>query len=278
MEIVKPSLEYWKQEDITEHISKCAAICYRTLKFNSARMVFHLAKNGHTSMFRHGTRYFIVLGNTSAYDKLCEFNEVNILFGDNPYIHYHKTKSAFFISVNENYILDNPQFYDVFMEYEVTPDDFEKLCPNKNIIRFTFVITTSIKVSREFNRVSPNNIAEQSTRYVNFLSKCGDVAICESVDYHLQEGDREIIKDYLEEATSNYKTLINAGILPEDARRVLPLDTATRCAYTYTLGEWKHILNLRYHEKTGKAAPDAKVIGNLIYNKLVELGYGPELN
>lgn len=33
-------------------------------------------------------------------------------------------------------------------------------------MRYTFRVTTQISTSRELNRVSPNNIAEQSTRYV----------------------------------------------------------------------------------------------------------------
>lgn len=277
MEIVKPSLEYWKQENISEHIAKCAAICYRTKKFNTFGMLKHLEEHGHNSMFRHGTRYFIVKKGVLAYAKLIQLDEVNKIFGKNPYIHYHKEEGVFFVSVNENYIMDNPQFYCILMEYEVSQDYFEQLCPNKDIIRFTFVIVTSIKVSRELNRVSPNNIAEQSTRYVNFLSKCDDVAICKSVDEHLDRQIKEEIRDYLDDATFNYIELISHGVAPEDARRVLPLDTATRCAYTYTLGEWKHILDLRYYEKTGKAAPDAKVIGTLIHDKLVELGYESEL-
>lgn len=34
------------------------------------------------------------------------------------------------------------------------------------MMRYTFCIVTQISTSRELNRVSPNNIAEQSTRYV----------------------------------------------------------------------------------------------------------------
>lgn len=34
------------------------------------------------------------------------------------------------------------------------------------MLRYTFKVVTQISTSRELNRVSPNNIAEQSTRYV----------------------------------------------------------------------------------------------------------------
>ena len=67
--------------------------------------------------------------------------------------------------------------------------------------------------------------------------------------------------------------LISSGVKPEDARRVLPLDTATICAYTYSIKEWKRIIDLRYFGTTGKPAPDAKVIGEMLYNSIKEMGY-----
>lgn len=33
----------------------------------------------------------------------------------------------------------------------------------------------------------------------------------------------------------------------QDARGKLPLDTATRCIYTYSVREWRHIIDLRYY-------------------------------
>lgn len=46
----------------------------------------------------------------------------------------------------------------------------------------------------------------------------------------------------------------------------MPLDTYTIVAYTYTLAEWSHILDLRYHGKTGTPHPNAKIIGDKIRN------------
>ena len=42
-------------------------------------------------------------------------------------------------------------------------------------MRYTFKVITQISTSRELNRVSPNNIAEQSTRYVNLSKKNGSI-------------------------------------------------------------------------------------------------------
>lgn len=59
----------------------------------------------------------------------------------------------------------------------------------------------------------------------------------------------------------------------QDARGVLPLDTSTRCIYTYSVREWRHIIDLRYYGTTGKPHPNAKIIADMIRNNLMELGY-----
>lgn len=273
MKVLNPNLEYWKQTDISgnDHVARCAAVCYKTEKFNTNKMIEQLVRNGHISMFRHASHYYCIPKLSEIGIRLGRYFDDCKLFGDNPFIPHVQGPEHYFISINGQYIIEHPKFESDIREYEITEDEFSKYAPN--LVRFTFVITTSIKVSRELNRVSPNNIAEQSTRYVNFLSKCGDVAICKSIDDHLNNATKLNIINILNKETDEYKHLIELGCKPEDARRVLPLDTATRCVYTYTFDEWKHILDLRYYQKTGKAAPDAIVIGKLIHDKLFELGY-----
>ena len=67
--------------------------------------------------------------------------------------------------------------------------------------------------------------------------------------------------------------LLKLDFKPQDAREVLPLDTATKVVYTYTVDEWNHILDLRYREVTGKAHPNAKIIASYIAEDLDRLGY-----
>lgn len=57
------------------------------------------------------------------------------------------------------------------------------------MMRYTFCVDTQISTSRELNRVSPNSIAEMSTRYVY-----KDGSICRP--YWL---NKELIKQYEEE-------------------------------------------------------------------------------
>ena len=130
-------------------------------------------------------------------------------------------------------------------------------------MRYTFCVDTQISTSRELNRVSPNSIAEMSTRYVY-----KDGSICRP--YWL---NKELIKQYEEEpivdmvstvyldscndSFKRYKFLVENGVHRQDARGVLPLDTATRCIYTYSIREWRHIIDLRYYGTTGTPHPNA---------------------
>ena len=61
-----------------------------------------------------------------------------------------------------------------------------------------------------------------------------------------------------------YKFLIFTGLKPEDARGNLTFNTYTICGYTYTLSEWKHILDMRLRNKTGIAHPDASIVAKQI--------------
>lgn len=153
------------------------------------------------------------------------------------------------------------------------------------MMRYTFCVDTQISTSRELNRVSPNNIAEKSTRYVY-----EDGNICrphwmtdEEVDYLNNEPIFEewcnshkkasIYRNSCNDSFNKYKLLVDIGMHRQDARGVLPLDTATRCIYTYSIDEWRHIIDLCYYGITGKPHPNARLIAGMIRNNLMELGY-----
>lgn len=274
MELIKPKVEYWSEgNDPIAHVARCASVCYQSKNYNAEKMVEMLLKDGHHSMFRHSSHYYIVSKHSLAGNALLNYIASCKTFGDNPFWSYYVGERAIYISTNEQFVMEHNSFDELLSKYEVKEDEFVRKTEDKTLIRFTFCITTSIKVSRELNRVSPNNIAEQSTRYVNFLSKNGGVAVCDSVDDHLTAIDKAVFAEELTQITDWYNAHIESGLKPEDARRILPIDTATRVVYTYNFREWSHILDLRYFETTGKAAPDAKLIGKIVYDIFKELGY-----
>lgn len=290
MRIVNPSVEMWlDNNNWIAHVARCARICYASDKGEDKNLVTRLLKDKHYSMFRHRSHYFII----PETDSICQSIKVSLT--ECPYVEFSTDTKNLYFATNGHYILNNEEFYDLIKKYEVDPIQFENTPIGHNLMRFTFKVVTQISTSRELNRVSPNNIAEQSTRYVNFVKKELFGAICTPhwmiplmgiyPEYDIKnkddiklfsEGDRGT-EVYLKACQNNFEAynelITECEAIPQDARGVLPLDTLTICAYTYSISEWRAIIDLRYYGTTGKPHPNAKLIAGMIRDKLIDYGY-----
>ena len=285
MRIINPSVELWEQTDTVSHVCRCARICYRKETGNDDKLYASLLNRKHNSMFRHSTYYFIIPNNCSPGWLIIYFNAI-IRGAKIIGIDINYAQENYYVITNGNWNLDHYDLLEYINNYAVTAKEFAN--SNEiawNMMRYTFKVTTQISTSRELNRVSPNNIAEQSTRYVY-----EDGTICrphwmtdEEVNYLNNEPIFEkwcdshkkasIFRDNCNNSFNNYKLLVDNGMLRQDARGVLPLDTATVCAYTYSLREWRDIIDLRYYGTTGQPHPNAKIIAGMIREELIKLGY-----
>lgn len=324
MRIVAPYVKHIPNKDNIEHITKAARICYASQMSTVDDLTFieNLWKNkGHRSPFRHGTVYLEI---TSSFERL-----VNI-FVNSAYCTcvFVKEEYTWFISTNLQFIKElDAKILKTIQNFFISEEYLNEVCKKhpevKDIIRVSFEIQTQISTSRELNRVSPNNICEQSTRYCNFSKDKFDnhVAFCqphwfdaltdingnvhEYVDIYVNKEGKYVQKYNDEEereygnptfsaigfsgeeesqpaflpmidkwvascydAEEVYFRMLKEGMLPQDARGILPLDTATKLFYTYSVREWKHILDLRYKGTTGKPHPNAKLIAKKIYHRL----------
>ena len=338
MKLVKPYVKYVQNKDNFEHIAKAARICYasETKGHNDYEFIENLwNKRNHRSPYRHGTLYYEISDS---------FPRLLTKFINNPFctcIHIEK-EYTWLISTNCQFVkeLDSKilRTLDNFSISEEYVYKYAKEYPDVlNIIRVSFEIQTQISTSRELNRVSPNNICEQSTRFCNFANeKFGEhIAFCEphwldATTFYVEDGnlqqesnERVFIGKYVDNILTSifakvddtelevgkyypiatkgipqkdgssllynpitigqdyiggllddeqrYFKYIKYGMKPQDARGILGLDCATKCFYTYSIKEWKHILDLRYKGTTGDPHPNAKIIATEIYNKLKEL-------
>lgn len=277
MEIIKPQVELWIQENPIDHVAKCARVCYASNKTtDNTAMYNRLQSSNHMSMFRHESVYMIAPGRSDRYELIDLFNNC-------PYVDYRidYDNNEIYISTNRQFYMENECIRYFGEEWIVEPAEFANTIFGKEIMRYTFKVVTQISTSRELNRVSPNNIAEQSTRYVNLSKKGG--AICKphwmtEEDYNNWGKDTAYIScwkyaESCQNSFNNYNELIDDDMFPQDARGVLPLDTATVCVYTYSIAEWRHIIDLRYYGTTGKPHPNAKIIASMIRDELIKLGY-----
>lgn len=283
MKIIEPKVELWRQEDAKAHVARCARVCYGKETGNDEATVRRLINSKHWSMFRHETVYAMI----PIELWYANFGEILKGYKASPYISWVTVRDYIYVSTNGNFMLDiekyEPILYNEINNYRVSEEEFNSCETAYNLFaRWTFCVDTQISTSRELNRVSPNNIAEKSTSYVY-----EDGTICKPYWISTKEADMfnednnadldEAMNVYLRGCKRNfedYKILIDKHKLNrQDARGVLPLDTATRCIYTYSIFEWRAILDLRYYGTTGKPHPNAYIIASKIRNELMELGY-----
>lgn len=276
MNLVYPSVELWEQENPVSHIAKCARVCYASESKNDdadVRLVDSLENKGHLSMFRHETKCFIVPRKDNPewreiYNELTKFIYC-------PFLSFIHIKNITYVSTNGQLWRDlkTHKIVERLSNYEVPIEKFKETEVGYELMRYTFCVVTQISTSRELNRTSPNNIAEQSTRYVDFGKK-GNITICLPHWWDNASWFKKTIhKIYWKSCELMYKFLLKLNFLPQDARGVLPLDTATKVVYTYNVDEWEHILDLRFYDLTGKPHPNAKVVAYEILTKLRELDY-----
>ena len=267
MEIVNPSVESWLQNDTLEHIARCARVCYASDRTkNNKKMCESLWNNKHRSMFRHAGVYYIIPEKLQISEK-AYIGAVVKLVGYN-----------YYVSANEQ---SAREYWDYrYKKYRISIAEAEsnEVFVKYKMLRFTLCIETGIDITREFNRKSPNNIAEQSTRYVDFNKKLGiRFKQCHWM-YNMSIWKYCLTRIMLKTCELFYKiarSKYGLNLSPQDARFILPLDTMSKVVYTYTVAEWEYIVNMRLWDWTGKAHPDAKIVGQFIYDELVKLGYTP---
>ena len=266
MKIIEPKVELLSEIGISpeSHIARCARVCYgkeykEPDQEVDKKMVDGLIKRNHLSMLRHNSAYFVF---TNHLPEEFKSEYVNTLSQED-YI-YASTNGQFTLEHNNKADLNSHVFLNLCRKY---PELFK-------LYRLTFCITTQISTSRELNRVSPNNIAERSTRYCSSkdgLEICRPWWLKNSQEHY---SNRNLSPDEywyfftLSNIELAYKTLLNNGMKPEDARGILPLDTATKVIYTYSVQEWKHIIDLRYYGTTGRPHPNAKLVIEMVRNQI----------
>lgn len=309
MKVVKPKVELWKPKDETSHVARCARVCYALKSGNSdERLIADLKKNNHLSMFRHSSYYFIVDRKDDVAMFLLESYE------NCPYIEFDYDKVRLYVATNGQFLLEHEALHNALSKYAITAEYFSQTEIGFNLMRYSINVITQISTSRELNRVSPNNISEQSTRYCNytrgkFEGQCAvcqphwfdlgqkDVAYykydwqtyvhyikCDDGEYHPWDNSAAKVIKYRQRnvqrwllstmnSCKDYLESVEDGMLPQDARGMLPLDLATEVVYTYSIKEWRHILDLRFYGVTGAPHPNAKIVAGMIRDELMKQGY-----
>lgn len=280
MKIIKPSVEILEQGSGLEGIYKqievagraCYASSHRIGEGTAKPFVENMVKSGHGAMLEHGAVYLQMPYNKTAYEA----------FNKNPYskVSTIEEAGAMFISTNYRVIIEN--HLEDLLKYLVAPGPMHEL-------RVTARFQCQIAISREFNRHRVDSIAEQSTRYCNYSAdKFGnEIKVVKPSWIDDEELDRigqfkrvirkkdasatEIWITSMLNAEEDYMELLNRGWKPQQARIVLPLDTATDLVHTAFISDWQHFFFLRCDK--AHAHPDAYQLASELQKQFIEKGY-----
>lgn len=279
MKLIQPSFEIIEQEPGIEgmfkQIEKAARVCYRSedkiTDDSYKKMIKMLEDRGHYSPFAHGTVYLSVPD--EYFDKFqWEFPYPGGVFRFNSPMwtrredqiepgekwSYYTTNYRLIKELGLEKLLD---------EYWEEPNE---LSPK----RVTVKVETSIAVSREWNRHATSlAICEQSTRYCAYNKEKfgGEITVVEPLWLKdVGPFDQSLYLSGLKNAETAYLDLLESGIKAQDARGVLPLDTATTVFYTGFVDDWKHIFEMR---TSNAAHPEIRRIMIPLQEEFKKRGY-----
>lgn len=117
-------------------------------------------------------------------------------------------------------------------------------------------------VSHEFVRHRKMSFSHESTRFCNYADERFGREITVIHPCYLDE-DTEgyaLWKRQCMSAETAYFALLNFGLLPQEARAVLPTSTKTELVMTGNLRAWQHFFDLRAKRLTGAAHPQAEEV------------------
>lgn len=295
MKLINSSVEIVPQGysviEALKHIEKTARICYMSQdKITDASyedMIKILKQRQHFSPFGHGTIYLTV-----------EDKKVIDFYEHNPWSKVIYNGLIAFITTNMRVIIENNREDD--LKY-MTPPTLHEL---RVTVKTTCSIGISREWNRHAASLS---ICESSTRYCNFskgkfgseityiipqwiydcqkeLSETVDPLDYSSRKYLLDLDSSELLQEMgcmdrkvcawlenLERVEKDYMYMITGDdgyiLKPQDARGILPLDTATHVYYTGLVSAWEHFFDMR----TAIAAhPDMRVLAENLEKQFID--------
>lgn len=292
MKLIESKAELIQQpsglEGVYKQIELCGRTCYKSedkITEDSAKgFVNRMIKSNHTAMLEHGTVYLFI--------KVCAYDSALFIHIEeyirNPY------SKVICCGVDDN---DEP-YHDILgndatgdMQYVITTnlrvlvengwlDDLKYICEptEHHEKRYTLKLTTDRGVSHELVRHRVFSFAQESTRYCNyskdkfdnrltFIIPSWSVSIKPDVleysPFEITPKEAEFMQSCFD-SEKRYLSMLKSDATPQEARQVLPNALKTEICMTGFESDWKHFLDLRYFEVTGKAHPDMKELATKI--------------
>jgi len=254
MKLIESKAEYIPQEEGLEGIYKMIELAGRTayhsldkITPDSAKdFVDRMIKSHHGAALEHGTVYLIC----SAID--CGGDTRNLPL-------YHLVNNKYSDVVDKNNYLYVTTNFRVLQENNWL-EDLQYLCsPTKfHEKRYTMRFTCDRGVSHQLVRERLMSFLQESQRYCSYIKeKFGASVIFIQPDW-IKTSDQKEFEEDIKAVEKLYFKWLNKGYKAEEARYFLINGTKTEIVITAFASDWRHMLDLRYFEKTGKVSSDMK--------------------
>lgn len=287
MKTIKQSFKIIPQdkglEGIYKQIELGSKVCYQsthTITEDSAEKFVKdvLIKNGHGRPLEHGTVYLNIHWNNSIHTI---FEDVFRFYNNNKYskcVREVVDTSAqsdlcpdLFITTNMRVLVENDRLDD--LKYLCEPTEYHEK-------RVTVNVVCDRQIQTEIKTHTTLSSTFESTRFCNYnKDKFGnELTFIESDNFPNLEikhspaynNTWEVLMSAYEESEAYYMTLIEAGVKPQFAAKVLPFGIKGEGYITGFISDWEHFFKMRTPEN---AHPDIQDISKGIKEEFIKLGY-----
>ena len=301
MRIIKPSFQVCDRDEQRgglKAIEAAGRVCYKseekTTDTSADAFVKGMIRRKHYAMLEHGDMIFEI-SDYHIYDNVAEGLKILRDAGEQPprlemtsvnhrciisgnmrawmeLFAYGSIAGRYFIGHFDPVFIEGRGFIDADAEpdprvrqirYADLVDPQEKLAHLRQTVKFT----VDRGVSHEFVRHRVMSFAQESTRYCNYAQEKFGREITVIKPCYLDEGTEgySLWKRQCMSAETAYFSLLNFGLLPQEARAVLPTSTKTELVMTGNLRAWDHFFDLRARQITGPAHPQAAEMAVPLY-------------
>ena len=268
MKLCKPLFEIWEQsaglEGVYKMIEKVGRVCYKSedkITEDSAKpFVDRMVKSGHGAMLEHGTVYLKITYKDTDFTTLCMF------YGKNKYsvLNHSEDNKIYYITTNYRVLVENNHLSD--LKYLCEPTEFHER-------RVTVHFTADAGVMREFFRHRVFSMAQESTRYCNYLRDKFSNSITVIYPSWLKEEEELEFEENMRVIEELYFKWLNKGWTAQQARVFLPLGVKAEAVMTGLTSDFKHFFDLRARGTTGAPHPQAKELAEPLMKEFIARKY-----
>lgn len=259
MKLIESKAEYIPQEEGLEGIYKAIELAGRTAYYSLDKItstsakdfVDRMIKSKHGAALEHGTIHLLFDCIRKEY---LDYHGQE--YEQNPYSKVNFWCSEIDCDDRKYYITTNLR---VLYENDWL-DDLKYICPPTEFHekRYTMRFTCDRSVSHQLVRERLMSFLQESQRYCAYIKEKFGASVTFIQPDWIKTSDQKEFEEDIKAVEKLYFKWLNKGYKAEEARYFLINGTKTEIVITAFASDWRHMLDLRYFEKTGKVSPDMK--------------------